>query len=61
MVLLFIGLLLAAAITAGATSPPGRALDAASTLRVNLSSTDVQYVDPGLEYESTGWQLLYAV
>ncbi len=37
--------------------PPRRA---GGTLRVNLSTTDVQYTDPSLEYESTGWQVEYA-
>jgi ABC-type transport system substrate-binding protein len=57
-------LLLAAALARPARSAPaGRASGAAKvggTLRVNLSTTDVQYTDPSLEYESTGWQVEYA-
>ncbi|HEY2938524.1 MAG TPA: ABC transporter substrate-binding protein [Gaiellaceae bacterium] len=30
------------------------------TLRVNLSTTDVEFTDPSLEYETTGWQIEYA-
>lgn len=29
------------------------------TLRVNLSTTDYEYLDPALSYEAPGWQVLY--
>ncbi len=51
-------LLLAAALARPAHSAP--AAKAGGTLRVNLSTTDVQYTDPSLEYEGTGWQIEYA-
>jgi ABC-type oligopeptide transport system substrate-binding subunit len=55
--------LLAAAATAGGASSPQSKSSAAKrggTLRVNLSTTDVEFTDPALEYETTGWQLEYA-
>ena len=51
-------LLLAAALARPAHSAPAAKIG--GTLRVNLSTTDVQYTDPSLEYESTGWQVEYA-
>ena len=58
-------MLLVAAALAGPTrsaaaSGPAAAGKVGGTLRVNLSTTDVQYTDPSLEYESTGWQIEYA-
>ena len=58
-------MLLVAAALAGparnaAASGPASAGKVGGTLRVNLSTTDVQYTDPSLEYESTGWQVEYA-
>lgn len=58
-------MLLVAAALAGPTrsaaaSGPAAAGKVGGTLRVNLSTTDVQYTDPSLEYESTGWQVEYA-
>jgi ABC-type transport system substrate-binding protein len=57
-------LLLAAVLARPARSAPAGGRTAAAkiggTLRVNLSTTDVQYTDPSLEYESTGWQVEYA-
>jgi ABC-type transport system substrate-binding protein len=58
-------MLLVAAALAGparnaAASGPASAGKVGGTLRVNLSTTDVQYTDPSLEYESTGWQIEYA-
>jgi len=47
-------LLLAAALARPAHS--ASAAKAGGTLRVNLSTTDVQYTDPSLEYEGTGWK-----
>jgi peptide/nickel transport system substrate-binding protein len=58
-----VGLLVAAAFAGSASSAPqskGSASKAGGTLRVNLSLTDLQYTDPSLEYESTGWQVEYA-
>jgi len=51
-------LLLAAALARPAHTAPAAKIG--GTLRVNLSTTDVQYTDPSLEYESTGWQVEYA-
>jgi hypothetical protein len=57
-------LLLATVLARPARSAPAGSRTAAAkiggTLRVNLSTTDVQYTDPSLEYESTGWQVEYA-
>jgi peptide/nickel transport system substrate-binding protein len=58
-----VGLLVAAAFAGSASSAPqskGSASKRGGTLRVNLSTTDLQYTDPSLEYESTGWQVEYA-
>src|SRR5512133_2177046 len=58
-----VGLLVAAAFAGSASSAPqskGSAAKVGGTLRVNLSTTDLQYTDPALEYESTGWQVEYA-
>jgi peptide/nickel transport system substrate-binding protein len=58
-----VGLLVAAAFAGSASSAPqskGSAAKVGGTLRVNLSTTDLQYTDPTLEYESTGWQVEYA-
>ena len=29
------------------------------TLRINLSTTDYEFLDPALSYEAPGWQVLY--
>jgi peptide/nickel transport system substrate-binding protein len=58
-----VGLLVAAAFAGSASSAPqskGSAQKVGGTLRVNLSTTDLQYTDPSLEYETTGWQVEYA-
>jgi peptide/nickel transport system substrate-binding protein len=58
-----VGLLVAAAFAGSASSAPqskGSAAKVGGTLRVNLSTTDLEYTDPSLEYESTGWQVEYA-
>src|SRR3954464_12364046 len=58
-----VGLLVAASFAGTASSASqskGSASKVGGTLRVNLSTTDVQYTDPSLEYESTGWQVEYA-
>ena len=58
-----VGLLVAASFAGTASSASqskGSASKVGGTLRVNLSTTDLQYTDPALEYESTGWQVEYA-
>jgi len=58
-----VGLLVAASFAGTANSASqskGSASKVGGTLRVNLSTTDLQYTDPALEYESTGWQVEYA-
>lgn len=58
-----VGLLVAASFAGSANSASqskGSASKVGGTLRVNLSTTDLQYTDPALEYESTGWQVEYA-
>ena len=57
------GLLAAAAFAGSASSAPQSKKSGAKvggTLRVNLSTTDVEFTDPALEYETTGWQIEYA-
>jgi ABC-type transport system substrate-binding protein len=57
------GLLVAAAFAGSASSAPQSKKSAAKvggTLRVNLSTTDLEFTDPALEYETTGWQVEYA-
>jgi ABC-type transport system substrate-binding protein len=56
-------LLTAAAFAGSASSAPQSKSSAArvgGTLRVNLSTTDLEFTDPSLEYETTGWQVEYA-
>ena len=63
MALIGAGLLVAAAFAGSASSAPQSKKSAAKvggTLRVNLSTTDIQFSDPALEYETTGWQIEYA-
>jgi len=58
-----VGLLVAASFAGSASSASqskGSASKVGGTLRVNLSTTDVEFTDPALEYESTGWQIEYA-
>jgi peptide/nickel transport system substrate-binding protein len=58
-----VGLLVAAAFAGSASSAPqskGSAAKVGGTLRVNLSTTDLEFTDPALEYETTGWQVEYA-
>jgi ABC-type transport system substrate-binding protein len=58
-----VGLLVAASFAGSASSASqskGSASKVGGTLRVNLSTTDFNYTDPSLEYESPGWQLEYA-
>jgi peptide/nickel transport system substrate-binding protein len=62
MVAIGAGLLVAAAFAgqAKSSSPQSSKAKAGGTFKVNLSTTDVLYTDPSLEYESTGWQIEYA-
>jgi ABC-type transport system substrate-binding protein len=58
-----VGLLVAASFAGSASSASqskGSTSKVGGTLRVNLSTTDFNYTDPSLEYESPGWQLEYA-
>jgi len=58
-----VGLLVAASFAGSASSASqskGSTSKVGGTLRVNLSTTDLNYTDPSLEYESTGWQVEYA-
>ena len=62
--LLGAGLLVGAAVAGSArTSAPAQAggseAKRGGTLRVNLSTTDFEYLDPALSYEAPGWQVLY--
>jgi ABC-type transport system substrate-binding protein len=59
------GLLVAAAFAGSAA--PSKASKSGSTevkrggtLRINLSETDFEYLDPTLSYEAPGWQVLYS-
>src|SRR5918996_638815 len=59
------GLLVAAAFAGSAA--PSKASKSGSaevkrggTLRINLSETDFEFVDPSLSYEASGWQVLYS-
>src|SRR5919201_6057549 len=57
------GLLAAAAFAGSASSAPQSKKSAAKvggTLKVNHSTTDLEFTDPALEYETTGWQIEYA-
>ena len=53
-----VGLLATAALAADRHVPPG--IKDGGTLRLNVSATDVQSIDPALDYEFIGWQLEYA-
>ncbi|MGH3070749.1 MAG: ABC transporter substrate-binding protein [Gaiellaceae bacterium] len=55
------GLLVGAAF-AGSAGPAGAGGSEAKrggTLRINLSTTDYEYLDPALSYDAAGWQVLY--
>jgi ABC-type transport system substrate-binding protein len=47
--------------TAGAAPAKAGGADAkrGGTLRINLSTTDYEFLDPALSYEAPGWQVLY--
>jgi ABC-type transport system substrate-binding protein len=59
------GLLVAAAF-AGSTSPSKASKSGSAeakrggTLRINLSETDFEFLDPALSYDAPGWQVLYS-
>ena len=58
------GLLVGAGFAGSAGSlAPAKAGDAEAkrggTLRINLSTTDYEFLDPALSYEAPGWQVLY--
>ena len=58
------GLLVGASFAGSAGSAdPARAGGAEAkrggTLRINLSTTDFEFLDPALSYEAPGWQVLY--
>ena len=58
------GLLVGASMAAPATSKaPAKTGSAAATrggtLRVNVSNTDFEFVDPSLSYDAVGWSVLY--
>ena len=47
------------AASAGPAEASGGEAKRGGTLRVNLSTTDFEYLDPALSYEAPGWQVLY--
>jgi len=54
--------LLVGAAFAGPAAPAkagGSEAKRGGTLRINLSTTDFEYLDPALSYEAPGWQVLY--
>ena len=56
------GLLVAAAF-AGSAAPSksgSSEVKRGGTLRINLSVTDFEYLDPALSYDAPGWQVLYS-
>jgi peptide/nickel transport system substrate-binding protein len=53
--------LMAAAALAGSSASSKNEVTRGGTLRLNVSDTDYEYVDPALSYDSIGWITLYAV
>ena len=58
------GLLVGASFagSAGSVAPAkagGAEAKRGGTLRINLSTTDFEFLDPALSYEAPGWQVLY--
>ena len=43
----------------GPAKPGGSEAKRGGTLRINLSTTDFEFLDPALSYEAPGWQVLY--
>jgi peptide/nickel transport system substrate-binding protein len=62
MLVIGTGLLVAAGTASGAgqAKHSKSAAKAGGTLRVNLSATDVDFVDPALSYFAPGWQIEYS-
>ena len=56
-------LLVAAAFAGSAAPRRSRSADVkqGGTLRLNVSDTDYEYLDPALAYDAIGWATLYAV
>ena len=50
-----------AAAFAGSTASSKSEVSKGGTLRLNVSDTDYEYLDPALAYDSIGWATLYAV
>ena len=56
--------LMVAAAVAGTTSTSSaskKGVTKGGTLRLNVSNTDYEYLDPALSYDSIGWATIYAV
>ena len=53
--------LFVAASFAGSTASSTSGVSKGGTLRLDLSSTDFEFLDPQLSYESNGWAFLYAI
>jgi ABC-type transport system substrate-binding protein len=56
--------LMVAAAVAGTTSTSSaskKGVTKGGTLRLNVSNTDYEYLDPALSYDSIGWSTIYAV
>ena len=47
------------ASSAGPAKAGGSEAKRGGTLRINLSTTDFEFLDPALSYEAPGWQVLY--
>jgi ABC-type transport system substrate-binding protein len=57
---LLVGASMAAAAASNAPAKAGSSeVKRGGTLRVNLSNTDFEYLDPSLAYDAAGWSLLY--
>ena len=55
--------LLVAAAAAGSAAPSksgSSEVKRGGTLRINLSETDFEFLDPALSYDAPGWQVLYS-
>ena len=47
--------------TTSSTSASKKGVTKGGTLRLNVSNTDYEYLDPSLSYDSLGWATIYAV
>src|SRR6188472_1959521 len=58
------GLLVAASMAGSSPSSTSKSGSSEAkrggTLRINLSETDFEFLDPALAYDSAGWQVLFA-